>query len=197
MTAPPQHPDPSDGAVIGASLTEPSRFALVFDRHAPAIHRYLARRLGAQAADDLVGETFLTAFGVRARFDRDRPDARPWLYGIATNVTNRHTRAEAREFRLRQALHPEPHDPGPADRVAAGVTARAEVVGVGDALRALSPGDRDVLLLFAWEQLGYEEIAAALAIPVGTVRSRLNRARRKVRAAFGAPDIPLQEASRG
>src|SRR5688572_18566387 len=79
-----------DAAVIAASLATPERFAVIFDRHAPYIHRYLARRLGAEVADDLVGETFLVAFRKRGRYDGQRHDARPWLYGIATNLLGQH-----------------------------------------------------------------------------------------------------------
>src|SRR5206468_3869291 len=85
-----------DAAIIEQSWREPERFAEVFDRHAPYIHRYVARRLGHQVADDLVAETFLTAFGKRRRYDTARRDARPWLYGIATNLVGQHRRAELR-----------------------------------------------------------------------------------------------------
>ncbi|PPK65189.1 RNA polymerase sigma factor [Actinokineospora auranticolor] len=173
----------TDAEIIERSRREPESFAEIFDRHAPHIHRYLARRLGREAADDAVAETFLAAFDKRERYDRGRPDARPWLYGIATNVAGGHRRAEARRFGARP--HPvDAHDH--ADRVAADVTARSLRAQLTAALGALSPGDRDVLLLIAWEQLAYEEVASALDIPVGTVRSRLNRARRLVREALGA-----------
>jgi RNA polymerase sigma factor (sigma-70 family) len=178
----------TDAEIITGSVAEPERFAELFDRHAGAIHRYLARRLGREAAGDLVGETFLAAFGRRASYDPAYADARPWLYGIATNLVGAHRRDEVRRYRLRLALPPESTVDSPADRVAAGVTAQAVRQHLVDALGALSPGDRDVLLLIAWEQLAYTEVAAALAIPVGTVRSRLNRARRQVRAALGGTD---------
>ena len=95
-----------DAAVIEASRAEPDRFASLFDRHAPYIHRYLARRVGRQAADDLVAETFLVAFRKRAGYDDRYRDARPWLYGIATNLIAQHRREEARQLRLRQAAGP-------------------------------------------------------------------------------------------
>lgn len=173
---------PTDAEIIERSRSRPDEFAAIFDRHAPHLRRYLARRLGDQVADDLVAETFLTAFDKRERYDRARPDARPWLYGIATNLVGQHRRQEARRYRPAGA---EPVEQDHADRVAAEVTAGALRSSLTGALGALSAGDRDVLLLIAWEDLGYEEVAAALAIPVGTVRSRLNRARRKVRQALG------------
>jgi RNA polymerase sigma factor (sigma-70 family) len=177
-----------DAAVIESSWREPERFAVLFDRHAPHIHRYLARRAGRQVADDLVAETFLTAFAKRDRYDLGRPDARPWLYGIATNLVNQHRRDEARQHRIRQAAPAEPEVPGHADRVAADVTARATRTLLDAALAALPAGDRDVLLLIAWEQLTYQEVSRALDIPVGTVRSRLHRARTATRQVLAGTD---------
>ncbi|MFI1422919.1 RNA polymerase sigma factor [Streptomyces sp. NPDC020731] len=183
-----------DAELIAASLEEPERFAALFDRHAPAIHQYVARRLGRDAADDVTAETFLTAFRIRARFDPARADARPWLYGIAAKQIGRHRREEARALKL---LARTGHDPvadswtdSADDRLAAEAAARP----LAGALAHLSAGDRHVLLLFAWADLGYQEIAEALDIPVGTVRSRLNRARRKLRTATGAASGPLIEA---
>jgi len=97
-----------DAAVIESSWREPERFAVLFDQHAPHIYRYLARRAGRQVADDLVAETFLTAFAKRDRYDLTRPDARPWLYGIATNLVGQHHRDEARQYRISQATAAEP-----------------------------------------------------------------------------------------
>jgi RNA polymerase sigma factor (sigma-70 family) len=175
----------TDAEIIERSLREPEVFAGIFDRHAPHIQRYLARRLGREVADDLVADTFLAAFGKRQRYDLGRADARPWLYGIATNLVGQHRRTEARRLALHASVPPERDEAGHADRVAAGVTAQAQRGALAGALAGLSAADRDVLLLIAWEQLSYEEVAGALAIPVGTVRSRLNRARRKVREALG------------
>ncbi|GAB3008698.1 RNA polymerase sigma factor [Saccharothrix stipae] len=175
---------PTDAEIIERSRHEPDAFAAIFDRHAPHIQRYLARRLGPQVADDLVAETFLTAFDKRRRYDPARPDARPWLYGIATNLVGQHRRQEARRYRHGPAEHADHAEQDHADRVAAEVTAHAMRSLLAGALDGLSAEDRDVLLLVAWEQLSYEEVATALAIPVGTVRSRLHRARRKVRQAL-------------
>ncbi len=177
-----------DAAVIESSWREPERFAVLFDRHAPHIHRYLARRAGRQVADDLVAETFLTAFAKRDRYDLGYSDARPWLYGIATNLVGQHHRDEARQYRIMQRAVAEPEVPDHADRVAAGVTAQATHALLEAALAALPAGDRDVLLLIAWEQLTYQEVSRALAIPAGTVRSRLHRARTKVRQVLDGTD---------
>jgi RNA polymerase sigma-70 factor (ECF subfamily) len=176
-----------DAAIVQASLRDPDQFAAIFDRHAPYVHRYLARRLGREAADDLVAETFLVAFGKRKRYDQSRADARPWLYGIATNLVSQHRRDEARQLRLRNAIAPDPDVASHAERVVAQVAAQAMGQLLGTALAELSAGDRDVLLLVAWEGLTYEQVAAALDIPVGTVRSRLNRARKLVRDVLEVP----------
>jgi DNA-directed RNA polymerase specialized sigma24 family protein len=96
-----------DAEVITASLAEPGRFAALFDRHAPHIHRYLARRVGPQVAEDLLAETFLVAFGKRAAYDPAFRDARGWLYGIATHLVGQHRREEIRRFRLSQAAGPD------------------------------------------------------------------------------------------
>jgi RNA polymerase sigma factor (sigma-70 family) len=172
-----------DAAAIAGSVAEPERFAVIFERHAPHIQRYLARRLDRANVDDLVAETFLAAFGRRHRYDPARPDARPWLYGIATRVLAQHRREEERGYRLRQAAlaTAEAGDGGHDERVATGVAAAALRGRLAAALAELPARDRDVLLLVAWEDLSYDEVAAALSIPPGTVASRLNRARRRLK----------------
>ena len=177
-----------DAAVIEGSWREPERFAVLFDRHAPHIYRYLARRAGPGVADDLVAETFLAAFAKRDRYDLSYSDARPWLYGIATNLVGQHRRDEVRQYQIRQAATAAPEVPGHADRVAADVTAQAARPLLDAALAALAAGDRDVLLLIAYEQLTYQEVSRALGIPVGTVQSRLHRARAKVRQVLAGTD---------
>ena len=190
----PAHPPPDDASIIARSLTAPEEFAAIFDRHAPHIHRYLARRVGTQHADDLLGETFTAAFRKRSTYYVDRADARPWLYGMATHLVGQHRRDEARQYRLHAVALPDLPVEGPADRAIASTSARSLRGQVGAALQALAQGDRDVLLLIAWEDLTYDEVAAALDIPVGTVRSRLHRARKQVRDAL-AP--AFQETSHG
>ena len=197
MIAPPgqRAEDPSaadtrldDAALIERSWHEPEAFAALYDRHAAPIHRFAARRLGDQMADDVVAETFLAAFRRRKRYDLRRADARPWLYGIAANVMGKHRRAEVRMLRAFARTGADPVADGHADRVDSRVAAAAVQRDLAAALAGLPPADRDVLLLIAWADLSYEETAAALRIPVGTVRSRLNRARRKVREALGGQD---------
>ena len=171
---------PSDAALIAASGGDPAAFGEIFDRHATTVHRYLVRRVGASTADELLGETFRIAFERRSTFDASRASARPWLYGIATNLIHRHHRSEARRDRATARLDRPEHD-DPTERVVDAVAASSLLPDVLDAVRALPTGERDTLLLHVWEDLRYEEIAAALDIPVGTVRSRLNRARARLR----------------
>jgi RNA polymerase sigma factor (sigma-70 family) len=175
----------SDAQVIAASRSEPRVFSIIFDRHYDAVHRYLARRVGADIADDLTAEAFTEAFDFRARFDTTRTDARPWLFGIATNLLRHHHRSEARLLRAyaRVDRPPETHE---ADEVIeARLDAQRAAPMIATALAQLSTDERDVLLLFAWADLRYEEIAVALHIPIGTVRSRLNRARGRLRELIG------------
>lgn len=177
----------SDAEVIGRSVEDPASFAAVFDRYAGVLYRFLVRRVGPDSVDGLLGETFRIAYERRATFDTTRPNARPWLYGIATNVLARHRRAEARRLRATARLAAARSlDDDHADRVAAAVDARELWPRVVDAVADLPEGERDVLLLFAWEELSYEEIASALDVPVGTVRSRLNRARKRIRELMTA-----------
>lgn len=156
-------------------------FATIFDRHYDAVHRYLARRVGPDLADDLAAETFTEAFDVRHRFDTTHPNARPWLFGIATNLLRHHYRSEARRLRAYARLD----HPGLAVDAFGEIETRLDAEGarpaIAAALARLSVDERNVLLLFAWADLRYEEIAEALRIPIGTVRSRLNRARGRLR----------------
>ncbi|WP_188192691.1 RNA polymerase sigma factor [Nonomuraea sp. SYSU D8015] len=177
----------ADIDLIRRSLREPEVFAVLFDRHAPALHRYAARRLGPDTAEDVVSETFLAAFEHRHRFRPDQDDARPWLYGIASNVIGKRVRKELARYRAYARGGVDPAEIG-GGLVEDGVGTLAVNRPLVAALAGLRAGDRDALLLVAWVGLTYEEVAAALGIPVGTVRSRLNRARRKVRLALEGTD---------
>jgi RNA polymerase sigma-70 factor (ECF subfamily) len=177
-------PDVTDEDLLAASVATPERFATIFDRYVSVVHGYLSRRVGA-LADDLVSETFLLAFRGRTGYVADRAPVRAWLFGIATNLVRRHARDEERRYRAfgRAAVHAEQTTEPTAelDEVAGRVDAQALRGELADALAALTSEDRDVLLLWTYPQLSYAEIAAALGIPVGTVRSRLHRARSRIR----------------
>ena len=181
---PAEREQPDDARLIAESGDAPERFGAVFDRHAPAIHGYIARRLGRDAADDLVAETFLVAFSRRDHYDRNQLSARPWLYGIATRLISRHRRDEVRFFRAIARSGIDPAAEPVADEGARRADARMLRRRLAGALAALSATDRDALLLVA-DGLSYQEAARALGVPPGTLSSRAARARRHIRVALG------------
>jgi RNA polymerase sigma factor (sigma-70 family) len=175
----------TDGALIEQSVRgRPDAFVEVVQRHEVAVHGFLARRAGHQAADDLLGEVWVRAFAARGGYDPGYDDALPWLYGIARNVLRAHWRAS------RDTGHPAAETAAetavdPWDDVVDRLDSAARAQGLVAALRALPAAERDVLLLVAWEQLTPAEAASVLGVPPGTARSRLHRARAALRAALG------------
>jgi RNA polymerase sigma-70 factor (ECF subfamily) len=171
--------DATDGETIAASVGDPSRFGRVFDRHVDAIYGYLCRRVGRTAAEELTSETFVRAFDGRERFFGE--DALPWLYGIASNLIRHHARAERRQL----AAYARLASWGTRDRLDVDVDGRLDaaalIPALAEALTRLRPDERDVLLMHTWQELSYRDIADALGVAVGTVGSRLTRARATVR----------------
>ncbi len=166
-------PVPTDVDCVERSLVEPRAFEPIFDRHFDAVHRYLHRRAGHELADELAAQTFAIAFERRATC-RAEGSVLPWLYGIATNLLRRRRRAERRQLRA--------YARSGVDRWAASEEegeARVDGAALARALAAMRPRERDALLLYALADLGYEEIALALGVPVGTVRTWLHRGRAK------------------
>jgi len=168
-----------DADLIGRSLNgDGEAFEALFHRHYPEIHRFLRARVGSDAADDLAAETFTTAFRRRSDYDLGVPEAGPWLYGIAVNLLHAHRRTEQRWLRGRAHL--------------AGAELATNEPGVGsataEALLALTLDERNLILLYAWADLSYEQLSVVLEVPVGTIRSRLNRTRVKLRRHFAAGD---------
>ena len=170
-------------------------FASLFDAHASGLHRYLSRRVGA-VADDLVAETFLAGMASREGYDQSKADPRAWLYGIATNLLRRHFRQEVRGLAAtaKAAAEVTINGSDPGEAVSDQVDAQARIGRLASGIAALNQDDRDVLLLTAWAGLDSNEVAQALDIPVGTVRSRLHRVRRRLpgkqnrsRAEFVSP----------
>lgn len=165
----------ADEAVLAESLSCPDRFGELYSRYFAEIYRYLAGRLGPDAADDLAADTFLAAFGRRATFDPARGTVRPWLYGIATNLVAGHRRAESRRYAALARLGADQAVPDEEERIAERVAAWRARRSLAGALARLADADRDVLLLVALAGLSYAETGFALSIPEGTVASRLNR----------------------
>lgn len=169
----------TDSEVIARSITAPAEFATIFDRHAAIVGSYARRRVGLDAVDDILSETFLTAFRRRESFDQSWDSSLPWLLGIATRVIHRYRKSEERQWRAEAASVAESSTSLEGD-IDNRVDAAAALRELGPLIAALSPRERDVLLLHAWGDLTYEQIAGALKIPIGTVRSRLNRIRKKL-----------------
>jgi RNA polymerase sigma factor (sigma-70 family) len=163
------------------------QFSVVYERLFDDIYAYLCRRVGRSEGEDLTAQTFALALRDAPHFDPERGTTRAWVFGIAANVLRGHRRSEVRRLR---ALARTGFDLALAetDDAVERVDASRATRSLAGALAALSAGDREVLLLSAWADLTSEEIGQALGIPGGTARSRLNRSRRKLRAAFGTTD---------
>jgi RNA polymerase sigma factor (sigma-70 family) len=177
-------PDDDGSLVRMAASGHCGAFSDLLRRHGQAIHAYLARRVGRDAADDLLSEVFLRAYAARRKYDQRSPDARPWLYGIARNVLREYWRkASTADLGGSQVRLPSDSD-DPWPEVDARLDAAAQVSELRRALSKLAPGDREVLLLVTWEGLTPAEVAVALEIPAGTARSRLHRARAGMRLSL-------------
>ena len=174
----------TDREAFARSVAEPEAFRVVFERHYDAIAGYLARRLPADTAADLASEVFAQAFAGRERFDPNQGEPVAFLHGIAANLIRRQRRKEERMLRAYARAAADGSAP------AADVEDSAAIAAV---LLDLRPEERDVLLLHAWADLDYEQIAAALAIPIGTVRSRLSRGRERLRTQLAVATTPPTE----
>jgi RNA polymerase sigma-70 factor (ECF subfamily) len=190
-------PLPVDARAVAESLDRPERFEAVFDAHHRAVWGYLARRAGRDVADDLAGEVFTIAFARRESFDGERGTVRPWLFGIAANLLRTRRRSSVRSERAVERLIS-----GRGPELVGGDPAllaedRQDVAALARALQRISDADREILLLFAWDELTYDEIATLLGIPIGTVRSRLARARQRLRELTGSIGQVTVESSHG
>jgi RNA polymerase sigma-70 factor (ECF subfamily) len=161
---------------------DPDAFGVLFDEYARAVYN-LGFRLTADwsAAEDVVSLAFLEAWRLRDRIDPGGEPLRPWLLGIAVNVSRNLARASRRHQAAVSRLPPPPPVPDFAEELAGRLDDAARLREAGKALGALRPGEREVIALCVWSELDYATAASALGVPVGTVRSRLSRARRKLR----------------
>lgn len=186
-----------DGDTIERSIEQRAAFVSIYDRHQRAVHRYAARRVGVAFADDVTSETFLVAFSKRASFSGGA-DARPWLLGIATTLIHRHARVEARAWKgMLAADLARVDDINETERSDLRLDAARIARKIGRTLARMSAGDRDALLLYALADLDYADISDALGIPIGTVRSRINRARRQLRGALNISSSEGKERTHG
>lgn len=168
----------SDAAIIRASLDDPSRFEAIFDRHYDRIRRYAQRRLGRDDGEDVAALTFVIAFSNRASFDPSYGSAAGWLIGIAANLARRHARSERIHRRALQRL---PHEVPVSEMDPNILDAQRARGAIMAALQTLSEPDQETFLLHVLGELSYRETAQILGVPLGTVRSRINRARGKLR----------------
>lgn len=178
----------TDAEVIERSVGDGSLFAALYDRHHAEIYRFVRARVGSDLADDLAAETFVVAFRRREAYDCSHADARPWLFGIAVNLVHRHRRVEKRRLRAYARSAGDGRDSEqPKVRLDPELAA---------ALLTLDASERTLILLHAWAGLSYQQLADALSLPLGTVRSRLHRTRRKLRVAIAA-EVRLTSVAEG
>ncbi len=174
----------TDLELVRQSVMEPTAFAGLYDRHGCRVLRYVVRRVGAIDGEDIAAEVFVRAFGARASCRGDHGSALPWLLGVANHVIADHRRVESRRLRtLERLAQVTPRDIEHEDAGLAPELVRA--------VRRLPGADRDALLLVVWGELSYDEAATALDVPIGTVRSRIARARKRLIAVLGEDATPI------
>ncbi|RGE18038.1 RNA polymerase sigma factor [Leucobacter sp. wl10] len=199
-----RHEQATDAEVIATSRERPQEFAVLYDRHAAAVSRYLASRIGqGPSAEDLLHDTFLTALELRDGYDPSYPSALPWLLGISTRLIKKHRRLEHKALRI-TSTEADLAGEGSARMVVdptAEIESRLDAAVATSHLRValtkLKPRDRDVLHLYAFTDLDLVGIAEVLAVPVGTVRSRLHRIRKTLKTHLGATYLAEKEHTHG
>ena len=177
----------TDAQIIGRSIDEPALFEEIFDRHYEIIRGYAQRRLGSDDGEEVAASTFEQAFMLRRRFDgTTSTSARPWLFGIANNLVRSHLRhADVEHRHLPVSISPEIFESEPNLDA---IDAQRQAPRLQAALSALSDPDRETFLLVVLGELAYADVAAIVGVPVGTVRSRVNRARSSLRELLGPPE---------
>jgi RNA polymerase sigma factor (sigma-70 family) len=173
---------------------DPEAVGQLFQRHSRAVYAYCARRTGdLQLAEDLTSVVFLEAFRRRRDLKLSNASALPWLLGVANNVT-RNAERSLRRYRSALARVPPPPDSASSeDVVIEHASAQEALTRAIDALRPLSQGEREVVLLVLWSELSYADAATVLGIPVGTIRSRLASARQKFAALAVNPTLSQEQ----
>ncbi|MUN40320.1 MULTISPECIES: RNA polymerase sigma factor [Actinomadura] len=176
-------PDPTDAEMWRRAVEgEAEAFGVLFDRHSRAVYNHCFRRAGDwSAAEELTSVVFLEAWRRRAEVRLDGDSALPWLLGVAANVARNRDRARRRHRDALARLPERPDASDHADDVAERLDAERAMARLLRLVRRLSPDDQDVLALCAADGLSYAQAAVALGVPVGTVRSRLSRAKSRLR----------------
>lgn len=189
-----RHTGQSDDDILANAQRDPAAFGTIFERHYDDIFRYARRTLPRDIAEDCASETFVIALKKRSSFKPGRGTARPWLFGICLRLIADARRTSARTSAGEKRLHvvTEMHAPNHAETIDNQSDARAAYCQLKPCLDSLKKGDREVLELYAWADMTYSDIAVALKLPVGTVRSRLNRARKKLQHASHLSKVTRQ-----
>jgi RNA polymerase sigma factor (sigma-70 family) len=166
---------------------DPNAFERVFDRHADLVYRFVQRRTGDKTlAEDTTSEVFLEAWRQRGRVQLVNDSLRSWLLGVASNLIRRHWRNATRRHAATVRIPVPAAEPDHAESVSERLDDQQRLIDLRARLGAMSRKNLDVLLLWAWEELTYEEISNILHVPVGTVRSRLSRARAQLEGDLDA-----------
>ena len=174
-------------------------FGALFDRHANTVYAYCFRRTADWAlAEDLTSVVFLEAWRVRTRVAPVDANAVPLLLGIATNVVRNQWRSRRRYRAALERLPPADAERDFADELAERLDAERTMRSILDQVRQLPRVELDALALCAWSTLTTGEAALALGVPEATVRTRLHRARRRLRPEGADPlsDRPAEGAMR-
>ncbi|PRX99859.1 RNA polymerase sigma factor [Allonocardiopsis opalescens] len=171
-------------------------FGALFERHARAVYNHCFRRTADwSAAEDLVSVVFLEAWRRRGEVRVERDSALPWLLGVANNVLRNRRRSLRRHAAALARLPAPPAEPDPAEGVAERVDLERRMRRLAAAMERLPLRYREVVELCLWSGLGYAEAAVALGVPVGTVRSRLSRAKARLRALGAAAEDGAGDAA--
>jgi len=178
LAADPRSSDPGPADPVMTA----GEFAARYDQHHLAVFRYAARRLGPETAEDVVAEAFTIAWSRITSYDPGRGEFVSWLFGIVSNVISRHHRQETRQWRAFARVGVDGSDSFDDD-LASRLDADVRWPNVAATLAEMSTRDRDVLLLHVWQEMSYQQVSETLGIPVGTVRSRISRARGRLATA--------------
>ncbi len=182
----------TDVEVIESSIVRPAVFEHIFARHWDQIFRFIERRLGFDSAEELSSEVFRIAFERRSSFSVTRnASCLPWLYGIASNLVLKHRRQFTRHLRAISRLEPTVSSEFPdiATEVVDRLDATNKWPTLSEALTRLDETSVLMLLMIAWEDASYAEVAAGFEVPVGTVRSRIHRIRAELKVAAQSPQV--------
>jgi RNA polymerase sigma-70 factor (ECF subfamily) len=173
-------------------------FGELFDAQARAVYQHGFRLTGDRIlAEDVVSTTFLQAWRLRGRIDADGASLRPWLLGIATNVVRNVNRKHRRDRDLLARIRSRDEVPDFADDVAAHLDDARDLATIRAALASLRPAEREVIALCVWAELDYASAARALGVPIGTVRSRLSRARSRLARLRREPEATTRQVHSG